>query len=120
MEGTDAKMENNPAIDWQHYIRETFFAAWEMSTPVDLTDYAFLFEHHFDLKKIDAQLAKETSKAPDREKTERYHKNRIRTLAHIFTESLLEISDDGKHITSRNIEKAKVMMQGENRCIYDC
>ena len=115
-----AKVGNNPAIDWQHYIRETFFTVWENSTSVDLTDYAYIFEHHFDLKKIDAQLVKEVSEAPVQEKIERYHKNRIRTLTHIFTELLLETSDDGKHITSKNIEKAKFMMQEESRCIYDC
>jgi hypothetical protein len=116
----DTKIGDNLIEDWQHYIRKTFFAAWENSTPVDLTDYAYLFEHHFDLKKINVQLTKEVSEATDPEKTERYHKNRIRTLAHIFTESLLEISDDGKHITSKNIERAKVMMEGESHCIYDC
>jgi hypothetical protein len=116
----DAKTANNAPVDWQQYIREAFFTAWENSTPVDLTDYAYLFEHHFDLKKIALQLGKEVSEAPDPEKTERYHKNRIRTLAHIFTESLLEITDDGKNITSKNIQKAKIMMEGESRCIYDC
>ena len=114
------KMAGNLPVDWLHFIRETFFIAWENSTPVDLTAYAFLFEHHFDLKKIGVQLEKEASEANDSEKIERYHKNRIRTLAHIFTESLLEISDDGKHITSKNIEKAKMTMQGDVRCIYDC
>lgn len=113
-------MKSNLPVNWVHYIRETFFTTWENSTPVDLTAYAFLFEHHFDLEKISAQLRKEVSEANDREKIERYHKNRIRTLVHIFIESLLEISDDGKHITSRNIEKAKTTLQGEVRCIYDC
>jgi hypothetical protein len=116
----DAKTANNAPADWQQCIRETFFIAWENSTPVDLTDYAYLFEHHFDLKKIALKLDKEISEAPDPEKTARYHKNRIRTLAHIFTESLLEIADDGKHITSKNIQKAKIKMEGDNRCIYDC
>lgn len=116
----DAKMENNSATDWPSYIKEAFFNAWENSTSVDLTDYAYLFERHFDLKKISVQLAKEVSEGPNVEETKRFHKNRIRTLAHIFTESLLKITDDGKHITSKNIEKAKKMMEGERRCIYDC
>jgi len=80
----------------------------------------FLFEHHFDLKKINGSLDKEIAGAVDPEKVERYHKNRIRTLAHIFTESLLEISDDGKLITNGNIEKAKIAMEAETRCIYNC
>ncbi len=115
----DEKIMSDLSDDWSNYIRKAFFSAWEISSPVDLTDYAFLFEHHFDLNKISLFLRNAILDSSDREKTIRYHKNRIRTLAHIFIASLLEISDDGKHITSKNIKKAKLVLEEETRCNYD-
>jgi hypothetical protein len=70
------------------------------------------------LRKIGLNLLKEIALVSNLPASERYHRNRIRTLAYIFTESLLDVSDNG-NISFGNIKKAKVMMQAENRCIYD-
>jgi hypothetical protein len=52
-------MANGHPLNWAHYIKETLFVAWENNTPVDLTSYSFLFEHHFDLKKTTAFLRRQ-------------------------------------------------------------
>jgi hypothetical protein len=107
-------------MDWKHYIVETFFATWEKSTPVDLSDYAFLIQHHFDVPAIELQIIKTIGEAALPGTMERYHKIRLRKLIQIFIEALLNISDDGKHITNKNIEHAKLKLHESEDCIYKC
>ena len=107
-------------MDWRHYIAATFFAVWEKSTPVDLSDYAFLIYHHFDVPVIESQLVKLINEAEVPQTMERYHKIRLRKLIQVFIEALLNVSDDGKHITNKNIEHAKLMLQQGEDCIYSC
>ncbi|HEY4196763.1 MAG TPA: hypothetical protein VGM63_14565 [Mucilaginibacter sp.] len=112
------RIENE--MDWKHYIIELFFAIWEKCTPVDLSDYAFLIQHHFDVPMIESQLIKSISESEVPQIMERYHKIRLRKLIRVFIDTLLNVSDDGKHITNKNIEHAKLMLQQREDCIYSC
>lgn len=107
-------------MDWKHYIIETFFDTWEKSTPVDLSDYAFLIQHHFDVLSIEKNISKQISEAAEQETMERFHKIRLQKLIHLFIEALLNISDDGKQITNNNVERAKLLLKDGEDCIYDC
>lgn len=107
-------------MDWSKYIKESFFDAWEKSTPVDLSDYAFLFQHHFNLSTIASQINNLISEATLPETMERYHKICLRKLIQTFIDAFLNISDDGKHITNKNIEHAKLSLQESDDCIYSC
>ena len=113
-------METAGKMDWKHYIVETFFATWEKSTPVDLSDYAFLIQHHFDVPTIASNIEKQISESAGHETMERFHKIRLQKMIHLFIDSLLNISDDGKHITNNNVERAKLLLQEGEDCIYEC
>jgi hypothetical protein len=112
--GTESEM------NWKHYIIETFFATWEKSTPVDLSDYAFLIQHHFDVLMIEKAIIQQISEATGPETMVRFHKIRLRKLIQVSIDALLNISDDGKHITNANIERAKLTLQEGEDCIYAC
>ncbi|WPU94782.1 hypothetical protein SNE25_04510 [Mucilaginibacter sabulilitoris] len=107
-------------IDWKQYIVENFFSTWEKLTSVDLTDYAFLIRHHFDVPDIAEQIGNVIEDANDPATLIKYHKGRICKLIRDFIDALLNISDDGKHITNKNIEQAKIVMQQGEDCIYSC
>ncbi|MGN6394697.1 MAG: hypothetical protein ACTHMI_03985 [Mucilaginibacter sp.] len=104
-------------MDWEHYIVETFFTAWEEATPVDLSDYAFLIQHHFDVPTIGAKFVKQISASQTPEIMERFHMIRLQQMIRLFIRALLNISDDGKHINNNNIERAKRLLQRDKECM---
>ncbi|WP_345952886.1 hypothetical protein [Mucilaginibacter sp. PAMB04168] len=110
--------QDNKMMDWGQYIKESFFDAWGKSTPVDLSDYAFLFQHHFDVSAIESQVIKMISEAEIPGTAERYHRIRLRKSIQIFIDVILNISDDGKHINNKNITHAKLILQKREDCIY--
>jgi len=102
-------------IDWKRYMSETFYAIWEKKSAVDLTDYDFLIRHHFDMETIEAQIIREINNSLTPYKTLQSHRENLQCLIEKIIDALLTISDDGKHITNKNIELAKqTIFDGKN------
>jgi hypothetical protein len=86
--------------DWEGLIRKTFMDAWSARSAVDSSDFLYRLEDHFFLRKIAEQLI-------SRPALEAGYKRRLPELIGIFSDALLESSDDAKQITGHHILQAK-------------
>ncbi|RBQ07848.1 hypothetical protein [Pedobacter miscanthi] len=116
MEDTGVKQS---LTDWNERIHHLFYLAWDENSSVDITNYIHRIRHHFKLELIINRLEFYIGLSEDKEREVRYHTNRLKILARAYVVALLELSDDGKMLTSHNIENARYVFSGQNGCDYE-